>query len=104
MRRFLLAVVMCGIAAGAQAADLPDQRHIEQVDGRMVDGRPADSAVDGDVQEFVFVVGHTETLCDADHKLTFPSDRFGALLGLTRRSIKCLRWCGFSSQSWSSRQ
>ena len=24
MRRFLLAVVMCGVVAGAQAADLPD--------------------------------------------------------------------------------
>ena len=60
-----------------QAADLSQQRQVQQVDRRMVDGRPADTAVHGDPNELVVVIGHNETLCDPRQELTFPSDRIG---------------------------
>ena len=41
-----------------EAADLGQQLQIQQVDGRMVDGRPADAVRHGDANELVVLVDH----------------------------------------------
>jgi hypothetical protein len=45
-----------------KAADLVDQRHVQQIDGRIVDRRPADATRHGDANKLVVLVCHERTL------------------------------------------
>ena len=76
-----------------EPADLSDEGHVEKVDRRIVDRRPADAAVNGDIEEPIVVVGHGLTVCDPDHILSiFPLDRSGLLLVMTRKVNEMSEW------------